>query len=36
VLSELYRTHIEVVRVRGRLIVVGAEEQSDFCHEEPA
>jgi zinc/manganese transport system ATP-binding protein len=36
VLSELYRTHVDVVQVRGRLIVVGAEQQGDFCHEEPA
>jgi zinc/manganese transport system ATP-binding protein len=26
-LSALYRTEVEVVRVRGRLVVVGAEDQ---------
>jgi zinc/manganese transport system ATP-binding protein len=33
VLSELYRTEVDVLRVRGRLVVVGAEEHG--CHEEP-
>jgi zinc/manganese transport system ATP-binding protein len=36
VLSELYRTHVDVLRVRGRLVVVGAEERGEHCHEEPA
>ncbi|HXV91748.1 MAG TPA: ATP-binding cassette domain-containing protein, partial [Pseudonocardia sp.] len=36
VLSELYRTRIDVLRVRGRLVVVGAEEHGEHCHEEPA
>jgi zinc/manganese transport system ATP-binding protein len=36
VLSELYRTHVDVVQVRGRLVVVGAEQHGDFCHEAPA
>jgi len=36
VLSELYRTHVDVLRVRGRLVVVGAEEHGEHCHEEPA
>jgi zinc/manganese transport system ATP-binding protein len=36
VLSELYRTRVDVVRVRGRLVVVGAEEHGEHCHEETA
>ncbi|OZM82674.1 metal ABC transporter ATP-binding protein [Pseudonocardia sp. MH-G8] len=36
VLSELYRTHVDVLRVRGRLVVVGAEERGEHCHEESA
>jgi zinc/manganese transport system ATP-binding protein len=36
VLSELYRTRVDVMRVRGRLVVVGADEQGEHCHEEPA
>src|SRR5918999_1553228 len=36
VLSELYRTQVDVVRVRGRLVVVGAEEHGEHCHEETA
>jgi zinc/manganese transport system ATP-binding protein len=36
VLSELYQTHVDVLRVRGRLVVVGAEEHGEHCHEEPA
>jgi zinc/manganese transport system ATP-binding protein len=36
VLSELYRTRVDVLRVRGRLVVVGAEERGEHCHEEPA
>lgn len=36
VLSELYRTQVDVLRVRGRLVVVGAEEHGEHCHEEPA
>ncbi len=36
VLSELYRTRVDVLRVRGRLVVVGAEEHAEHCHEEPA
>jgi zinc/manganese transport system ATP-binding protein len=36
VLSELYRTRVDVLRVRGRLVVVGAEEHGEHCHEEPA
>jgi zinc/manganese transport system ATP-binding protein len=35
VLSELYCTQVDVVRVRGRLVVVGAEDHSEHCHEEP-
>lgn len=34
VLSELYQTEIHVLRTRGRLVVVGAEEHGDHCHEE--
>jgi zinc/manganese transport system ATP-binding protein len=36
VLSELYRTRVDVLRVHGRLVVVGAEEHGEHCHEEPA
>ena len=36
VLSELYQTDVDVLRVRGRLVVVGAEEHGEHCHEEPA
>jgi zinc/manganese transport system ATP-binding protein len=41
VLSDLYRTQVDVLRVRGRLVVVGAEEHGEHCHtasghEEPA
>jgi zinc/manganese transport system ATP-binding protein len=36
VLSELYRTQVDVLRVRGRLVVVGAEERGEHCHEESA
>ncbi|HYH31856.1 MAG TPA: metal ABC transporter ATP-binding protein [Pseudonocardia sp.] len=36
VLSELYRTEVDVLRVRGRLVVVGAEEHGEHCHEESA
>jgi zinc/manganese transport system ATP-binding protein len=36
VLSELYRTHVDVLRVRGRLVVVGAEDHGEHCHEESA
>jgi zinc/manganese transport system ATP-binding protein len=36
VLSELYRTRVDVLRVRGRLVVVGAEEHGEHCHEESA
>ena len=36
VLSELYRTRVDVLRVRGRLVVVGAEEHGEHHHEEPA
>jgi zinc/manganese transport system ATP-binding protein len=36
VLSDLYRTDVDVLRVRGRLVVVGAEEHGEHCHEEPA
>lgn len=36
VLSELYRTEVDVLRVRGRLVVVGAEDTGSHCHgEEP-
>ncbi len=36
VLSELYRTEIDVLRVRDRLVVVGAEGAGAHCHgEEP-
>jgi zinc/manganese transport system ATP-binding protein len=34
VLSELYRTEIDVLRVRDRIVVVGAEEHGEHCHEE--
>ncbi|WP_219419959.1 metal ABC transporter ATP-binding protein [Pseudonocardia nigra] len=34
VLSELYRTDIDVLNVRGRLVVVGAESYGEHCHEE--
>ncbi len=34
VLSELYRTRVDVVQVRGRLVVVGAEEHAEHCREE--
>jgi zinc/manganese transport system ATP-binding protein len=36
VLSELYRTRVDVLRLRGRLVVVGAEEHGEHCHEELA
>jgi zinc/manganese transport system ATP-binding protein len=36
VLSELYRTQVDVLRVRGRLVVVGAEDHAEHCHEESA
>jgi zinc/manganese transport system ATP-binding protein len=36
VLSELYRTQVDVLRVRDRLVVVGAEERGEHCHEESA
>jgi zinc/manganese transport system ATP-binding protein len=36
VLSELYGTRVDVLRVRGRLVVVGAEEHGEHCHEETA
>ncbi|GAA0929525.1 metal ABC transporter ATP-binding protein [Pseudonocardia zijingensis] len=36
VLSELYGTHVDVLRVRGRLVVVGAEDHGEHCHEESA
>jgi len=37
VLSELYRTEIDVLRIRDRLVVVGAEGVGAHCHgEEPA
>ena len=37
-LSELYRTEVEVVRVRGRIVVVGAEDSPVHHHhgDEPA
>src|SRR5918998_205747 len=31
VLSELYRTHVDVLRVRDRLLVVGAEDHGEHC-----
>ena len=34
VLSELYGTHVDVLRVHGRLVVVGAEERGEHCHPE--
>jgi zinc/manganese transport system ATP-binding protein len=34
VLSELYRTRVDMLRVRGRLVVVGAEDHGEHCHEE--
>ncbi len=36
VLSELYDTRVDVLRVRGRLVVVGAENHGEHCHEESA
>jgi zinc/manganese transport system ATP-binding protein len=36
VLSELYGTRVDVLRVRGRLVVVGAEDHGEHCHEESA
>ena len=36
VLSELYGTRVDVLRVRGRLVVVGAEEHGEHHDEEPA
>ena len=36
VLSELYGTQVDVLRVRGRLVVVGAEDHGEHCHEESA
>jgi zinc/manganese transport system ATP-binding protein len=36
VLSELYDTRVDVLRVRGRLVVVGAEDHGEHCHEESA
>ena len=34
-LSELYRTDVDVLRVRGRLVVVGADAPAhDHCHPE--
>jgi zinc/manganese transport system ATP-binding protein len=35
VLSELYRTRVDVLHVRGRLVVVGAEDHGEHCREEP-
>jgi zinc/manganese transport system ATP-binding protein len=36
VLSELYRTEVDVLRVRDRLVVIGAEGAGEHCHgEEP-
>jgi zinc/manganese transport system ATP-binding protein len=35
-LSELYRTRVDVLRVRGRLVVVGADARDHACHGEPA
>ena len=32
VLSELYRTDVDVLRVRDRLVVVGADGRGDHCH----
>jgi zinc/manganese transport system ATP-binding protein len=34
VLSELYRTRVDVLRVRGRLVVVGADGADAHCHRE--
>ena len=34
-LSQLYRTDVEVVRVRGRILVVGAEDSPVHHHDEP-
>jgi ABC-type cobalamin/Fe3+-siderophores transport systems, ATPase components len=31
-LSELYRTDVDVLQVRGRLVVVGADAAQDGCH----
>jgi zinc/manganese transport system ATP-binding protein len=33
-LSQLYRTDVEVVRVRGRILVVGAEDSPVHHHDE--
>jgi len=35
VLSELYRTEVDVLRVRDRIVVVGAEHAGAHCHPEP-
>lgn len=35
VLSELYGTQVDVLRVRDRIVVVGAEAHDEHCHEEP-
>ncbi|MFC4946801.1 metal ABC transporter ATP-binding protein [Pseudonocardia sp. GCM10023141] len=35
VLSELYRTRVDVLNVRDRLVVVGAEAHPEHCHGEP-
>jgi zinc/manganese transport system ATP-binding protein len=32
VLSELYRTDVDVLHVRGRIVVVGAEHHAEHCH----
>jgi zinc/manganese transport system ATP-binding protein len=36
VLSDLYGAQVDVLRVRGRLVVVGAEERGEHCHPENA
>ena len=35
-LSELYGTEVDVIRVRGRIVVVGASEDAHHHHEDPA
>jgi hypothetical protein len=34
-MSELYRSHVDVVRVHGRIVVVGESTESGFNIEEP-
>jgi zinc/manganese transport system ATP-binding protein len=34
VLSQLYRTRVDVLTVRDRLVVVGTDDSADHCHGE--